>query len=833
MHGTRGGTAPPPTLAQRAFPRRVRLLLEGVLEYASDELERGLAATLNEQEQQLFKLAEQARSNDVQSRCFEALREIKRSRPDVIPRFLISLEAALARISEPPARVGGLFGTSPSTSPMVASQLSLVEDGEMDESGVLTEIANRAEVRNSLVLFLLGQRFGVVAGRPAFDAETLPVGPHALCRSLREAVSCMELNLENRLALYRQFDRLVMQRSGSFYEALNTYLAKQNVLPHLTFVPIRARPTAQDEPARSTAEASRPPAGGSRGDPRRATTDAASVALGNMGDARGASEYHLPRGEAPRGAPADQRGDDPLLAVSGKARPYTGWPGMPADAAARAQVQHDEEIFDALRQLLSGRRSLLGKLGGGNRGVASRPDALVATDKDLQGVLGTLQTRAPAPVMVEGRPAARTIQQVKQDLLAQLRQVSPGPNPPVLAEEDADTIDLVGMLFDNLMKDVKANSPAAALLTRMQVPLLRVALRDKGFFTRQQHPARQMLNTIAETGAFWSADEEADGAVVQKMQSLVDRVTGEFDGDLSLFDSLLEGLSGHVQTVVRKAEVAERRHVEAARGKEKLELSRIKAAETMDGLLAGKRVPKFLNTLLCQAWTDVLALTLLRQGESETWRSHLRLAERLVEAAVAKRTTGETLIGPTELQTLRSDIEEALAQVGYHAEDAQAVATRLVSISLDEEEVDPASRTELAMRLKSHVRFGQNIAAHAPDGEKLAPLKPEEAAHLEEIRALPFGTWFEFVTNQQGDRVRRRMSWYSTVTGHCLFVNHRGQRIGEYSLNWLARELHRGNVRVVHASQGSLIDRAWENIVGALRSFGSRGHGTRHAGSEA
>jgi hypothetical protein len=125
------------------------------------------------------------------------------------------------------------------------------------------------------------------------------------------------------------------------------------------------------------------------------------------------------------------------------------------------------------------------------------------------------------------------------------------------------------------------------------------------------------------------------------------------------------------------------------------------------------------------------------------------------------------------------------------------------------------------MRLKSRTRLGQNVdAAHAD--EKLSPLTPAEQTCLERIRHLPFGTWFEFVSNQQGDVVRRRMSWYSTVTGHCLFVNHRGQRIGEYSLHWLAREMQRGNLRVVETGQESIIDRAWHAIVGALRSFAGR-----------
>src|SRR5690606_20549286 len=161
-----GGVSPPPTLAQRSFPRRVRMLLEGVLEYASDELERGLALTLNEQEQQLFKLAEQARNNDVQARCFESLREIKRGRADVTPRFLISLEASLASLRDPP-RHGAGFSSQPMPSSLSLGQLAVVEDVEMDERVVLNEIAGRAEIRNSLVLFLLGQRFGVIAGRPA------------------------------------------------------------------------------------------------------------------------------------------------------------------------------------------------------------------------------------------------------------------------------------------------------------------------------------------------------------------------------------------------------------------------------------------------------------------------------------------------------------------------------------------------------------------------------------------------------------------------------------------------------------------------------------------
>ncbi|WP_460891000.1 DUF1631 family protein, partial [Ramlibacter alkalitolerans] len=170
-------------------------------------------------------------------------------------------------------------------------------------------------------------------------------------------------------------------------------------------------------------------------------------------------------------------------------------------------------------------------------------------------------------------------------------------------------------LFDELVKDVRPSSQASTLLTKLQVPLLRVALSDKRFFNDSHHPARQMLNAVAETGAYWLGDDDADGALVSKMQGLVDRTLRDFDGDMSLFESLLKDLSSHLQTIARKAEVAERRHVEAARGKERLAQARDRAADAVKEITEGSELPVFTRTLLNQAWTDVMALTSLRHGE--------------------------------------------------------------------------------------------------------------------------------------------------------------------------------------------------------------------------
>ena len=802
-----------PTLASRALPDRVRVLLGGILEYSSDEIERTLVAMLNEFEQQLFKYAEQARSNMVQIRWLEAQRLVKRTRPDLVPRFLIALEAELACIKDPPGAKAAVADFRNSR-----GELSLVENMDMDEATVLAEIASRAEVRNSLPLYLLGQRFGVVAGKPAFDAENLPIGPQALCRMIRQSCDCLELSGEHRLLLFRTFERHLMPLYGTFIESINTYLSRNGVLPNLHYVPVRPRsasPQAISPDKRPKAAAD----GAARGAPGGAggaggTGGGTGGGQGGPGGAGGGQGGGRGAGAGSAGGSGGAGGGGPSGMPGGAMGGMGGMPGSQASGPVGQEGNASDDAFQQMRHLLAGRRQLLGKLVGG-RPATVGATAPVTTEQ-VQDVLGKLQQKAGTTVMVNGKPAQRTITHLKQDLLAQLRQSTPDGKPPALAEEDGDAIDLVGMLFDHIMKDVRPNSPASALLAKLQVPLLRVAIQDKAFFTRQQHPARQMLNTIAETGAYWLSEEDADQHLVGKMQSVVDRTVRDFDGDLGLFNNLLEDLSGHLQTVTRKAEVAEKRHVEAARGKEKLAMARERAASVVENLLKKQNLPRFTHTLLSQAWTDVMALTSLRQGEdSEAWKQHLEIAERLI--SVAKNPAGANSLTSEDAQGLRSEIQSSLTQVGYHAEEASAIAQRLVDPQAGVDDDSSASRTELTMRLKARARLGEDL--QQAKKSKKPTLTAEEQMRVAQIRQLPFGTWFEFKLNQQGEKVRRRMSWFSPVTGQVLFVNHRGQKVGDFTLDGLAKAMIQGQVKLVEEEKGTLIDRAWNTVMSALRSF--------------
>ncbi|HET7796261.1 MAG TPA: DUF1631 family protein, partial [Nevskia sp.] len=412
----------------------------------------------------------------------------------------------------------------------------------------------------------------------------------------------------------------------------------------------------------------------------------------------------------------------------------------------------------------------------------------------------------------------------KQDLLNQLRQVTPPGQALQLGDEDADTIEVLGLLFDELMQALRSTGRTPTLLTRLQVPILRVALRDKGFFLRADHPARQLLNTVAETGVHWIDDVggESDVALIERVQRAIERVNNEFDSDLKLLERINDDLLLHMQSLARRADVAERRLVDAARGREKLAMARETASRAISSRLAGARPSRLLRTLLEQAWTDVLALTVLRHGEgSETYRRQLDVADQLIAASAADPAAG----GPPPTATSREEIETGLAQVGYHEDEVRAVVDRVFAPERPERDDDTAiSQTDLAMRLKTKMRLGETVAGDAPVQsaqlrQASLQLNAEETQMLERLKSMAPGTWFELIGKNANDRTRLKLSWLSPLSGRCLLVNQRGARVDECDMDHLARDIVAGRVRLSPPERESLVDRSWKAVATTLRQF--------------
>ncbi len=765
------------TLADAELPARVRGILEALLRIATNEFEPRLQGMLREFEQQLFRLADHARNPGVESGYLQTLRNMRLNQADLIPHFLVGMESALANLEQrtrPPAPKAA------SNDPTDFTRLSLVEEANMDTELVLRDIAQRSAANANLPLHFLGLRFGVLAAAPAFDAEQLPLGPYALSEVLQEASASLQLPPDSQLLLLRTFERKVMVDYVDIAERLNAELVAAGVLPVLTYVPLRklggtARPVPVEDAA---APPSEPP-------PRQTPATA-----------------RAPTPAPAASSPAPETAAAPKPQRTGP-HPFAAWMAPPPeDVHAGAQA---DPSFAMLQDMLSQQRDLRPAP---RRGSARAAHPAGPVTLPAPGALNDALGHVRSVLAQSDSTVATSIEGIRGQVLQRLREAH-GPNVG-LSQTDNDTFDLLGMLYERIEREVRIDTLASTLLQRLQMPVLQTALKDQEFFSQTHHPARELLGTVADSGAKWFGEVDPDPALMQAIRRSVEHVVRHSHDDPSAFETSNRVLQAELQQQAKRSEMAERRHVEAARGKEKLQIAKEQAAETITELIGPSKPPKFVRALIEQAWADVLVLTLLRNDrDSDEWRAILATTQRVVAASCGDQ--------PVPDPALVGDVESALSRVGYHADEAKAISQRLAGTHGEE---DSASKTELAAALKARARLGGRDSKKKKDD--IPPRSAEEEAQYDRLRVLPFGTWIEFTTNQQGDVIRKRLSWYSSITDNALFVNLRGQRIGEQSLDSLARMFARGQARVVTVERARVIDRAWQATLAALRGLAGR-----------
>ncbi|WP_349792203.1 DUF1631 domain-containing protein [Xanthomonas sp. WHRI 7064] len=782
-------------LADAPVSARGRRLLAALHAHCVQALSGPLRLTIVELERELLHQAEHARNSQIQAETYAQTRGL-RDHIDRFPQaFLQQLAQDLATLRDRPSLMPI---ADVSAHPQM---LTLVEDTDIDRDIVLSEIARRETSRRADALQLLAQRVAVIGAVAEFELEAVPLGPYALCRVLRQCGETLGLSLDGQLTLYRVFERQVIERLNDLYERANGTLAQEGILPGLIYHPYLVKPTQVQT--------------------RRAPPAAATAPK----DAAAASARALP-----------PRNGRPATGWSGQSAP-TPWqsvlldpPALPMTLAGATYGEQTapalSDAVQALGGLMSSARQsqAAGNLGAAanqssaNHGAAPAASAQTTPEKAsprlaasavpkaaVSDALASLQGTLAAQAAAAAQPSG--IDAVQRQLLALLR-AQHGPDA-ALSPQDTDTFDLLGLLYAQMQREVREQTPAQALLAKLQVPVVRAALADTHFFVRDQHPVRELLNTVAESGAVWLGDDDVDPQLLHKLGSAVDRIVNDYQGDEAVFAAANDDIQAHLRASARKADLAERRHVDAARGKERLESAKQQAEARIEQLCEQSVPPRFVQALLRQAWSDVLTLTLLRQGEqSPEWDERQALTARIAE--VTCRSKGQ----PADI-ALGTEIETALLQVGYHHDEAAAIARRLSTPGGEDE---MTSRTELASRLKARTRLGDQ-GDSAPRKDVAGPRSPTEEACYTQLRSLPFGSWFEFVINQQGDLRRQRLSWYSPMTGNALFVNQRGQKVAEHSLDGLSRLMAGGQARLLVEEKSRLIDRAWHATVRTLRSL--------------
>jgi len=751
--------------ATQAFGSGDRLgeLLRGVRATALKRLQ-GLVSTLFENiDDALFDLAEKAENNAVQTVYFDGMRKVRLKRQVVERLFQEQLgkifnDFAAGRLQ--PAKIEGVGAAT--------SELSLVDETELEENLAISSTVTKAENRLAPQLNALNQRLSLLRGGASVEDAVNPLGPGHLSQAFRSAMRELELSVNSRLIIFKLFDRYVMSNLGSVYDEVNEQLIQAGVLPQIRYA--------------------LPP-----------------------------GAKHAPGQPLPPGAPA---GTD------------AGMEGMVAQAYAQAydpaSAHLQIELYNTVRSLMAGRRQLM--LSDPNY-VSAPLGAPSVPITELLSALTLLQTNSPVAhnAPPTGADAAQFVQQVKRELLDQAGKFHGGDAVGVAAP-DEDTIDLVGMLFEYILRDRNLPAQMQAVLGRLQIPYLKVALLDKHLFAQKAHPARQLLDVMAQASMGWSEESDRDRRLYDKVTETVEKILKDFDEDLGIFDSARTDFEIFLDSNKKRAELAEQRAAEATRGREKLHSARRTAAREVLKRVENRHLPEIVHNVLTRPWANFLVLTLLRQGEdSNEWRQALRFADEFAWSAEPKHSEVEKTRLKSILPVLEKSLRHGLATVAYHENDVKQLMQELnafyrgVLAMTDSTPVIAAA--EAAAPLAGLGKAAATAAALDSPVEEEIQLREEDARApqhtlgdeeecLRQARDMKVGMWVEF-TDANGAKERAKLSWISPISSKYLFVNRKGLKVSDMTAPQLAQQIKDGKAVVLE--EVPLFDRALDAIVERLK----------------
>ncbi|NMT64134.1 DUF1631 domain-containing protein [Marinobacter orientalis] len=487
--------------------------------------------------------------------------------------------------------------------------------------------------------------------------------------------------------------------------------------------------------------------------------------------------------------------------------------GEMAPTAGDQQGHHEGAMFEQIRQMLAHQRT--------NNGIApqaSDPNIHVIGGAELANLLGSLPQQ-PRGEQVSGNlsagePVMVDLYQVVQQLLVQAETTSDGKKP-ALNEMDEDLINLVSMLFEFILDDYNLSAPVQVLISRLQIPILKVVIKDKTFFSKANHPARRLLNSLARAGIGWSeSDEKARDKLYEQIHAAVARILNEFDGDVTLFETLNEEFEQFLARENRKSSLVEQRTRESERGRIKSQ----KAQETVDQLLQKKlsryRLREPVRNILLNGWSRVMFLAYLRDDVEHRWLQTVRVVDDLIWCLHPHQDDDErdqwVRVVPGLLKSLRAGLEE----VSYNSSRLDEMMTEL------KHELTEAFRANALAEAMEDVpgpepeeedSVGHQTAIHRQQELEDAAI----AEHVAQIDAIEIGNWVEF-NLVNGASFRCKLSAIIEEADSFVFVNRMGLKVIEKSRTDLAHEMRRGRLTVLE--QGALIDRALDAVVGNLRS---------------
>ena len=409
---------------------------------------------------------------------------------------------------------------------------------------------------------------------------------------------------------------------------------------------------------------------------------------------------------------------------------------------------------------------------------------------------------------------------------------------------DKLTIEIVGMMFDHMLRDEQVPDEIKALLSRLQFPVLKAALMDAAFFASSSHPARRLIDRIANASAGW----EPYGDENERFRNEVDRVVREvliqFDRDVGVFDRLLSEFDTFL------GEIRPRDSDPVARAKRALEEAEKREILTINTTIQVRRafdrveLEAYLREFLLGPWVQVLVAATVRDDETKGFSKRFREVIHEVVWSVQPKATPEErkrLVGliPSMTRIMRDGL--TLIRMTQREQDEffqQLMASHAMSVKPTDQATyikHSLQSTELRVKLEGIKLTGAFPMTTVPGGIKVPtdallraaaehkvdlsvpdPLtdigeldRTAEAKIDQDIASWARGAWFEIWNGHEF--IRARLRWISPLRTLFMFSSGVDNKAHVMSPELIKTYLRRNYIRPLESEP--LMRRAVDAVV--------------------
>ena len=658
---------------------------------------------------------------------------------------------------------------------------------------------HRAPVRDPL--HILVKRLQVLAGALGTPPSSNPVGPGRLGEAFVMAFRDAEMSDTLQQLLMHQYEHQLAKVLGDLYDRLNAELSAAG------YEGARQEPVKRRvEPA---AEAEMRPGATTRS--RRAgarTRRGGCSARAPMPD-RAADQMHAgPRTEQARGRQAPcapmSKGVD-LFRVSAQARVnhqhlrdlLHSWRDGNG-AQLRAVSADDAWAGHPVHRHGAGGWSATRRSTHGRRGTGAQCSTQAGSARSRRGIVAVVRPRqsvgarrCPASRIARRRTGQRGLaaasdvyepfeqafarkrplhEAIREHLQDGARRLGLDPENTSVAQHDADSIDLVGLLFDALLGTHALVGEARRLFARLVMTYVRIALTDENLFVRPGHPAKRLLDAIALSCESNDGASPQDRELMERAEQMVERVVTEYNEDLAIIELAATELQNMLQQQRRRAEVVERRSAETVHGRERLLQARLQAASALSQRISDRTLTPTIARFLERYWQHHYVQALLRAGHGSGQAIRAcAIADGLLALDVA---AGQALGGEVadRLTALQPGLVKCLASSGLDetaTNELIAGIARAVAFPDAARQTRPTPPTPQLNDDSDDTRLLRVVG-----GTATLEFDPGVA---ERMRRLQPGDWLRLV-DESGVEGSVKVAWISPLTSRLLLVNRRGIR---------------------------------------------------------